>query len=531
MLKKKKFTILSNPKLANLFKKNFLDPAYIIFLGVVSSYSLPPYNYFIINFMTFSLFFIFIFNKKKELSGNNFFFKYGWYFGFGYFIFSLYWVVISLTFDQSFKFLIPVAIVLLPALLAIFYGLITYLFSILYSKNVVGSFFIFSILFGTVEFIRGSILTGFPWNLIAFSFSNSIFFIQILSIIGTYSFNLICISLFTVPAIFILRNSKKEIVVCLFFILMSLSFLIFGNIKSNNFDSLESIKNSYKIKAISSDISLDRFYSKQDELKIINELIEISAPTKKEPTIFLWPEGIISDSYIKDMSMYKNIFSNSFGKDDVIIMGINSIEKKGNENLFFNSMAVFSNELDLLKKYNKINLVPFGEFIPFENNLSLIGFKTITNEYQSFSRGNNRKPMNIKNKKIDLNLLPLICYEIIYSGKLSKDNNFNYIINISEDGWFGNSIGPKQHFSHSIFRSIESGKYIIRAANNGISAIVNPLGIVEQETKVGSRGFVELLESKSIKSTTFAVYGNKIFLILILLYIFLTFSFIKLTNE
>ena len=530
-MKKKKFIKQSQQRLPNLLKKNFFNFLYISFLGAVSSYSLPPYNYFIINFITFSLFFIFIFNKKKKLLSNKSFFKYGWYFGFGYFLFSLYWIAISLTFDQSFKFLIPVATILLPALLAIFYGLMTYLFSFLYSKNVVISFFIFSILFGTIEFIRGFILTGFPWNLIASSFSDSIYFIQIISIIGTYSFNLICISLFTVPALFILRKSRKEIIVCFFYILLSVSFLIFGNIKNNNFNSLKSIKNPYIIKAVSPNISLDRFYSKQDEFKIINELIRLSAPTKKEPTIYLWPEGIIPDSYVRDMNIYRDLFSNNFGENDIIIMGLTSIESKDGKNLFFNSMAVFNNELDLLTKYNKINLVPFGEFIPFGNILSLVGFKTITNEYQSFSKGKTRKPFNINNDKINLNLLPLICYEIIYSGKLSKDKNFDYIINISEDGWFGNSIGPKQHFSNSIFRSIESGKYIIRAANNGISAVINPLGIVEQKTESGSTGYVELLESKSFKSTLFMAYGNKIFLILILLYIFLIFSFIKLTNE
>jgi len=517
--------------LPNLLKKSFLNYLYILFLGAISSYSLPPYNYFVINFITFPLFFIFIFNKKKELSKNKSLFKYGWCFGFGYFLFSLYWISISLTFDQDFKFLIPAAIILIPAFLSIFYGLITYLFSIFYSKNVINSFFIFSILFGVTEFIRGSILTGFPWNLIAFSFSESIYFIQILSVIGTYSFNLICISLFTLPAIFILNNSRKAMVVCLFFIIVSVGFLIFGSIKINNFNSLESINNNYRIKAISPNISLDRFYSKKDELKIITELIELSAPTKNEPTIFLWPEGIIPDSYIRDMDIYKSLFANNFGDNDIIIMGLNSKESKENENLFFNSMAVFNSELDLLKKYNKVNLVPFGEFIPFENILKLVGFKTITNEYQSYSRGNVRKPFKIKNNKIDLDLLPLICYEIIYSGKLSKNKNFDYIINISEDGWFGDSIGPKQHFSNSIFRSIESGKYVIRAANNGISAIINPVGIVEQKTESGSTGYVELLESKSFKSTLFMAYGNKIFLILILLYIFLIFSFIKLTHE
>jgi len=514
-----------------LFKKNFLNSLYIIFLGVISSYSLPPYNYFIINFITFSLFFIFIFNQKKKISNSKYFFKYGWFFGFGYFLSSLYWISISLTFDQSFKFLIPFAIILLPAFLATFYGLITYVFSIFYSKNVVSSFFIFSILFGIIEFIRGFIFTGFPWNLIAYSFSDSIYFIQILSVIGTYSFNLICISLFTVPAVFILKNSRKEIMLCFFFILISVGFLIFGNLKNSEFNSLKSVKNPYIIRAISPNISLDRFYSKQEELKIINELIKLSSPQKKEPTIFLWPEGIIPDSQLRDMSMYKNLFLNNFGNDDLIIMGLNSTENKEDQNLFFNSMAVFNNQLELIQNYNKVNLVPFGEFTPFEDTLSLIGFKTITNEYQSFSSGNIREPIYIKNNKINLSLLPLICYEIIYSGKLSRNKDFDYIINISEDGWFGNSIGPKQHFAHSIFRSIENGKYIIRSANNGISAVVNPLGIVEDKVEFGSTGYIDFSESKSIKSTLFLKHGNKIFLILILLYIFLIFSFNRLTNE
>ena len=231
------------------------------------------------------------------------------------------------------------------------------------------------------------------------------------------------------------------------------------------------------------------------------------------------------------MSIYKNLFLNSFGNDDLIIMGINSVETKDNKNLLYNSIAVFNNKLDLISKYNKVNLVPFGEFTPLQSIFSLIGLKTVTNSYQSFSRGEIRVPLNIKNNKIDLNLLPLICYEIIYSGKLSSDNNFDYIVNISEDGWFGNSIGPKQHFSHNIFRSIESGKYIIRSANNGISAIINSIGIVEQEVEFGSIGYVELSESKLVKSTLFMLHGNKIFLILILIYIFLILSFNRLKYE
>ncbi len=496
-----------------------------MFLGAISSYSLPPYNYFIINFITFSLFFIFLFKVKKNVSQNKCFFKYGWYFGFGFFLFSLYWIVISLTFDQNFKFMIPFAIILVPSFLGIFYGIMTYLFSVFYSRNVISSFLIFSVLFGIIEFIRGFILTGFPWNLIAFSFSNNKNFIQILSTIGTYSFNLICISIFIVPALFYLRKSNREIIVCLFFVIISFSFIVFGFLKNERFNSIKSVKNPFIIRAISSNISLDRFYSKNDEEKIIKELIALSESNKKNPTIFLWPEGIIPDSNVKDLGKYKSMFFNNFGSDDLIIIGLNSIERENNRDLFFNSMALFDHKLEIKQKYNKINLVPFGEFIPFENFLKFIGLKTITNEYQSYSKGKARETIVLKNNKGKLNLLPLICYEIIYSGKLSHNKDFDYIINISEDGWFGNSIGPNQHFTHSIFRSIETGKYIVRSANNGISAIINPMGTVEKKIEFGLTGYVDFFESKPVKSTLFLLHGNKIFLILILLYIFLIFSF------
>ncbi len=419
----------------------------------------------------------------------------------------------------------------MPAFLGIFYGLITYLFSVFYSKKMIISFLLFSILFGIIELVRGYVFTGFPWNLIAFSFTENNNFIQILSIIGTYSFNLICISLFTCPAIFILRKSRKEIFVGYFFIIISICFLIFGTIKNNQFDLAKKTKNDYTIRAISPNISLDRFYSNQDELKIINELIHLSNPKKNQPTIFLWPEGIIPDSYLEDMKIYKDLFSEKFSKNHIIIMGVNSLKNKNNEILYFNSLAVFDNQLNLINSYDKVDLVPFGEFIPYKNVLSLMGFRTVTSDYQSFSKGSGRKPLSIKNGKFNLSILPLICYEIIYSGQLFRDQKFDYIINISEDGWFGKSIGPKQHFAHSIFRSIESGKYIIRSANNGISAIINPVGQIEKQVKFGDTGYIDFTESKTLKITPYSKYGNIIFIILILLYIFLIFSFNRITNE
>jgi len=127
--------------------------------------------------------------------------------------------------------------------------------------------------------------------------------------------------------------------------------------------------------------------------------------------------------------------------------------------------------------------------------------------------------------------LPLICYEIIYSGKLSSETDFNFIVNISEDGWFGKSIGPYQHFAHAIFRSIEYGKYTLRSANNGISAIINPTGVILDKIDIDNEGVISINEIKKVEKTLFSKFGNKIYFLIILLYIFLIFSFKKIKNE
>jgi apolipoprotein N-acyltransferase len=409
--------------------------------------------------------------------------------------------------------------------------LATFCFIISKSKKVVSSFFVFSLFFGIFEFIRGSILTGFPWNLIAYSFVNHLEILSITSLIGTYGFNLFCISLFASPAIFILRETKKDIGVCVFFLILPLLFYSYGSFYKKIFSSSEVTKYEYKIRAIGSNISLDRFYSNIDPVSVINELIDISKPRKDDKTIFIWPEGILPDISQEELVEFKWLFEDAFNKNHLLFIGINSQKTIKEKINYFNSLSIYDHNLEILNFYNKINLVPFGEFLPFENILKKFGLSVITNNYQSFSSGKDRKIIELKRDNFSLKILPLICYEIIYSGKIFKNFSFDLIVNISEDGWFGRSIGPKQHFAHSIFRAVESGKYLLRSANNGIAAIVNPLGIVEQKVKYGESGYVDFKKAKKIKPTLFSKYGNKIFITLIFLYIFMIFSFNRFKNE
>ena len=514
-----------------MIKRKYIEIVFLIILGAASSLSLPPYNYLIINFFTFSAFFIFLFKKSKITQSKKYFFFYGWLFGFGYFLSSLYWISIALIFDQNFKFLIPITIILIPSFLGIFYGLVTFCFIISKSKKIVSSFLVFSLFFGVLEFIRGSILTGFPWNLIAYSFVNHLEILSITSLIGTYGFNLFCISLFASPAIFILRETRKDIGVCVVFLILPLLFYLYGSSYKETFNSSDVTNYDYKVRVIGSNISLDRFYLNIDPVSVINELIEISEPEKDDKTIFIWPEGILPDVSQEELVEFKWLFEDTFSKNHLLFIGINSQKTNKEKINYFNSLSIYGHDLEILDFYNKINLVPFGEFLPFENILKKFGLSAITNNYQSFSKGQDREIIEIKRDDFSLKILPLICYEIIYSGKIFQNQSFDLMVNISEDGWFGRSIGPKQHFAHSIFRSVESGKYLLRSANNGIAAIVNPLGIVEQKVNYGKSGYVDFKKSKKIPTTLFSKYGNKIFITLILLYIFMIFSFNRLKNE
>ena len=384
-----------------------------------------------------------------------------------------------------------------------------------------------SVLFGIIEFIRGNILTGFPWNLFVFSFSENLEFIQILSIIGTYSLNTICVTFYLIPAVFVLSKNKIEILFCSIFILVGISFLFFGNLKLSSQNSTSYKKGDFLIKLISSKINIERFYNLNSEQKIVEELIKLSAPDPNLATIFIWPEGILASTNLYDIKKYKDLFAKKFSDKHLIILGINDKVFDNGNSKIYNSLVVLDNNLNVQNLYYKNKLVPFGEFLPFERYLSKVGLRSITHGYQSFSKSNSRDIISIKNENFSLSFLPLICYEIIYSGKLYKDSNFNFIVNISEDGWFGNSVGPHQHFVHSIFRSIEEGKSIIRSTNNGISAHINSNGRIIEKIESTQSGVIQITDIDKQSKTIFSKNGNNIFFYLLIIYI----SFIFFINK
>ena len=505
-----------------LNKNKILIYCFIFILGLLSSFSLPPYNFFYINFISYPLliYTLLLYSKDKFKS-----FNLGWVYGFGCFISNLYWITNSLTYEENFRYLVPFALILIPLFLGLFYGLSCLFFSLFNPKKNFLSILIFMTSLSIFEYLRSFILGGFPWNLIAFSFTTQLEFIQLLSIIGTYAFNSVIILIYLLPAILFFEY-KKKITMTIFVssLLIFFANYYWGKTVLDKYELEENSDLGFTIKVISPKINVERYFKNENPNNFINEIIDISQPEASTETLFILPEGILSSIYFKDLKNFQNIFSTNFSKKHKIILGMNkSVDKK-----IYNSLIVLDNELNILSEYFKNKLVPFGEFLPFENILSKYGLKKITQGYQSFSADQSRDIIKLNG----YNFMPLICYEIIYSGNINKSKkNYDFILNISEDGWFGDTIGPHQHFSHSIFRSIEEGKNIIRSSNNGISAFINSKGLIVSKISSIDKGFIEVKSFKKSNKTIFSSHGNKIFFYFLFIYISLIFFLKKWGNK
>ena len=480
----------------SISRNRFLNLFFFPFcIGPLSVLSFAPFNYTFINFLIFPLLYLILLNIKKKSKSKfrkkpfliNCFLS-GFFFGFGFFLFGNYWISYSLTFDDSFKILIPFSLILIPALLALFYGFATTISGYLIN-NTISSIFMFSSIFSIADYLRGKILTGFPWNLWSYSFHWFDELIQITNIIGIYAFNLLSIIIFVFPVSIILKKSSI-FKLSLPYLLFVFSLYIYGNYVLNisKEEMTRNSKNSQlNFKIISPSFGITYGLNDEDVEKLIEKVIKFSEPKKSEKTIFVWPEGVFAGYYFRDLQKFKGMIQKNFSSNHIIVFGTNTFDEKLGKT--YNSLIAIDKNFNKLYQYNKIRLVPFGEFLPAENILKKIGLKKITEGHGSFSRGS-----NFQNFLYDgYNILPAICYELIFPEIFQKSNKkTNIIINISEDGWFGDSIGPSQHFIKAKFRAIENNSFLIRSANKGYSAFINNKGQVMKILDPNEQGNIEL---------------------------------------
>ena len=499
-----------------LFKKNKYLVSFL--LGGILSLILPPYNYTELGFLVFPTLLYLLFINKDQTRRSNFYI--GFLFGYGYFLFSLYWITYSLNFDENLVFLKPLTLVLLPSVVAAFYGAAF----ILIKKTITNNFYFiitFSVVLSTLDFLRGNFFFDFPWNLFAYTWSWSLESLQILSFIGTYSLNLFTIFIFCLPYLMMQNFHYKKLLI----ITSSIMFIFFANffygqtiINNNNLTKIP----NFKVVLLQPNQKIVDLTVANNEEQYVNRLINISKPKifKDTQTLFVWPEGILFN--LDNSKNYKKLFNDNFSNNHNIVMG--SVRYDGSK--FYNSLALLNNQAEVLSSYDKINLVPFGEVIPFYNLLEKINLKKITFGYGSFSKGEKRNPIILSINNIKF--LPLICYEIIFPGSIDiEKKEYDFILNISEDGWFNRSIGTIQHFVHSKYRAIEQGKQIVRSTNQGLTSSILPNGKLEKTTDFVNQSSIVVDIYKLDKKTLFNKFENSIFYLLTFISCIFIFFFRK----
>ncbi len=505
-----------------MHKSSLIIKSFLLFvLGFLSTFSIEPYKFYpaIICF-SFSIFFIL---RLKNLSH---IFILGCSFSFGWFLFGLYWIGNSFLVKSGiFIFLMPIAIIILPLFLSFFWGGV-FLIS-RYFSNKFGEVHLNFVIFITIwEYIRGHFL-NFPWLMPGDFFSSNNYSIQAFSYLGSFSMNLVLFLCLILPII-AFKYKKKALPLIIIFIipisyLSTESYLRYKNKKIK-------LNESHKITLIQPNVKQELKWKNSMRQFHYNSLRELSNKKsdnneKLKTKLFVWPETAFVGLFPRDKETLLQL-SNSFldkNKQQYLFTGLISKSKKS----FFNSAVLINSRGEIQEKYDKNILVPFGEYLPLSHLIPK--FRFLEGKID-FAKGKKNKPIFIDD---NYEFLPLICYEIIFSNLIRKSINSrtSLLLNITNDAWFGNSIGPSQHFQFAKIRAVEFGIPVVRVANTGFSGFITPFGEVINKIELNKKGISTLNLINNLESTLFKKYGNKILILLIIILFTTNILFSYLINR
>lgn len=458
-------------------------------------------------------------------------FKIGWWFGFGYFLTGFWWVGHAFLVDaDDFAYLLPVAVLALPAGLAIFWGLAMALARLVWSDSWTRILAIAASL-TLLEWLRGTVLTGLPWNVPGYAAMPTPTLMQSASIIGLYGITFLVLFVTAAPAILgpaagsggALRKPRFVLIVAA---AISLAHIAFGLMRLNGADP--SYVDDIKLRIVQPALNQAEKWDLSKEAEIMGRYFSLSNANKGPEvasvgafTHVIWPESAFPFVLSQRGDQLTNI-ARLLPPTTSLITGAMRVEKAANvdqQPKVFNSLYVINSEGETVIARDKVRLLPFGEFLPFQDILEELGFRQLTNLRGGFSAGSRRAVVDIPGTPT---FLPLICYEIIYSGQVRASADATaprprWIVNLTNDAWFGMTAGPYQHAHQAQLRAVEEGLPVVRAANNGISFVSDAYGRIEESLALGQRGVVDSRLPTALKATLFSRFGNVPILVLICL--------------
>lgn len=484
--------------------------------GALATLALPPYYLFPVLFVSFS----FLLWQLNAAASWKQCFSRGYWFGFGFFAFGLAWIGNALLIDpKTTGWLYPLALGGAGAFFGLFVALPAAL--TFYFKNIYAKLPAFAALWVILEWIRSFILTGFPWNLLGTTLAFSNTAIQGAALIGSYGLSLIVILIAGAPVFYLIKRNRNAALIAAAVIFgLSACLCTYGTLRLHNL--ADNTASDIRLRLVQPSIPQAMKWSPTALEDNLMTYIKLSrAPGLEKIDLVIW--GETASAFPLDMDdYYRHLTTLAVPDQGHLLTGLVRYEgDEDNRYLPLNSMFALNADGEIDAFYDKSHLVPFGEYIPLRRYLP-DWIRPVTNTIANFKAG-----PGLKN--ITLNGIPafgpLICYEVIFPAQVvDKSAKPEWLLNLTNDGWYGDSSGPYQHLVAARMRAVEEGITLVRVANTGISALINRLGLVEASLPLNYSGILDVSLPKKLSIST--PYGKLSNIIpLILCFLNLTFAF------
>jgi len=485
--------------------------------GAATALALPPLSVWPIPFLTFP---VLVWLVDGAAGGGRSAVRsaavVGWWFGFGYFLAGLYWIGHAFLVDaKTFGWLLPFAVILMPAGLALFTALGLALARLLWSK---GAARVLALTVGltVAEWLRGHILTGFPWNAFGYALATPLPLAQTGALIGLWGLTVIAIAVYASLAVLAddPADTRRRWLAPALSTLVLVAMATYGTVRL--WGTPTAYVDNVRLRIMQPNLQQDDKFKYSQKQAVMNRYIALSdrasgpqATGIADVTHLIWPESAFPFFLTREADALAQIAA-LLPEGTVLITGaIRAPEGAPTASVTraYNSIYIIDHDGSVLSVYDKVHLVPFGEYLPFQDRLERLGFMQLTKVVGGFIPGDRRRILAVPRAP---SLAPLICYEIIFPGAAlpAGGERPGWMLNLTNDGWFGISSGPYQHLQQARLRAIEEGLPLVRAANTGISVVVDPLGRVVRSLPLGSEGVLDAPLPKPIAMTPFARFGD-----------------------
>jgi apolipoprotein N-acyltransferase len=448
----------------------------------------------------------------------------GWWFGFGYFLAGLFWIGEAFLVEaEVFAWLLPFAVALLPGGLALFYAAAAGVAARFWRQGPV-RVLVLALALSAMEWARGHVFTGLPWNVLGYALTYPLPLMQSAAFLGIYGLTLIAVLVFALPAILWSEappgpTGRRARIAALAVALGPLAIMaLLGQVRLMQ-EPQASVPGA-KIRIVQPSVPQREKWRPENQRRIFLDHMQLSAANAAgevdnlaDVTAVVWPEAAMPFLPL-DHPDVRAAIGRLLPPTTHLITGALRAEPAppgaSRPRSIFNSLLVFGQGGSLAARYDKIHLVPFGEYLPLQRQLEAIGLEQLTRLRGGFAVGVVPRPL-LRVPGLPA-AAPLICYEAIFPGEIVQGpERPELMLNLTNDGWFGNTTGPRQHLHQARVRAVEEGLPLVRAANNGISAGIDAKGRVLAQLGLDVRGVIDVALPAALPPTPYARLGDMIF--------------------